>query len=101
MSNIKPPEIGSQWVAGRALGSKNPFIWTVRGVTDKGVYYTCPDSRSPGHLLSVAEFRREFVRVSPSPRVPGAWPTQSPTAYGAPEIRPQTEAEREALRSTT
>jgi hypothetical protein len=97
MTNIKLPEVNSTWVASRALGCKNPMIWTVRGVTDAGVYYTCPESRSPGHLLSAQDFLREMVRVWPSPSVPGAWPSQGPSAYGAPAIRPQTEAEREAL----
>ncbi len=63
MENIKLPSVDSTWVVGRALGYKDPMIWTVKGASPAGVYVTCPESRSPGHLLPVAFFRSEYVPV--------------------------------------
>jgi len=55
------PLIGSQWVAEWVRHAPNAYVWTVRDVTEEGVYITCPTSRSPGHLLSPQEFRRDYA----------------------------------------
>lgn len=59
---VDPITDGSEWIASWAKGRADVFVWTVRGVTSHGVYFTCPESRSPGHLLSQADFRRQYVR---------------------------------------
>jgi hypothetical protein len=40
------------------------MVWTVRGVTERGVFVTSPATRSPGHLLSPTNFAREYRRVA-------------------------------------
>lgn len=55
------PQIGSQWIAKWAVGNPNAYIWTVRGVTEHGVYITSPGSHTPGHLLSPEDFNRDYV----------------------------------------
>ncbi len=51
----------AKWSAGRA----DAMVWTVRGVTEHGIYITSPGSRSPGHLLSEKDFSRDYLRVDP------------------------------------
>ncbi len=53
--------LGSTWIARRSLGARGAYIWTVSGVTAAGIYITCPHSRSPGHLITPADFKRDFV----------------------------------------
>ncbi len=55
-------ERGSEWVAKWSQSRKDAYIWTVRGVTIHGVYITCPNSRSYGHLLSESDFKRDYLR---------------------------------------
>lgn len=52
---------GSQWIAAHAVGRHDAAVWTIRGITEAGVYITCPESRSPGHLFSQAQFLRLYV----------------------------------------
>ncbi len=54
---------GTQWIARHALGRKDPIRFTVRGVTEHGVYITSPESRSPGHLINTAEFRKLYCQL--------------------------------------
>lgn len=56
-------EIGSQWVSAFAKGRVDALVFTVRGVTERGVYITCPESRSPGHLFSEESFLRMYVKA--------------------------------------
>lgn len=59
---------GSRYVNAEAAASvEEPFVWTVRGVTEHGVYITCPESRSPGHLISESELKRYYLQVQPPP----------------------------------
>jgi hypothetical protein len=54
---------GTKWIARWAVGSSTPLVWTVRGVTNHGIYITCPESRSLGHLLSSETFKRDYVEA--------------------------------------
>jgi hypothetical protein len=51
---------GSQWIAKWARPN-DAMVWTIQGVTDRGVFFTCPESRSPGHLLSVVGFLSQYA----------------------------------------
>lgn len=53
--------VGSKWVAFAARGRRDAYVYTVLGVTERGVYLNCPGSRSTGHLHSEAEFRKLFT----------------------------------------
>ena len=55
------PEIGSRWVAVWAAMRADAYVWTVRGVTEAGVYITSPEGRTPGHLLSLRDFLHDYV----------------------------------------
>jgi hypothetical protein len=55
------PAIGSRWVAVWAAMRPDAFVWTVRGVTEHGIYITSPQSRSPGHLVSHRDFQNDYV----------------------------------------
>lgn len=59
-------KLHSKWQAATAYGRKDAITYTVRGVTDKGVYVT-PDiaTRSPSHLYSEERFLKLF-REAPS-----------------------------------
>lgn len=59
--------LGSQWVA-RWADTRDPMVWTVRGLTDHGVYFTSPESRSPGHLLSPNDFLSQYIPLAELPR---------------------------------
>ena len=61
-------QVGSRWIACWSRGNPEAHIWTVRGVTEHGVYITCPQSRSPGHLLSVKEFSRDYLPIESQPQ---------------------------------
>lgn len=55
------PKIGSQFVAVWAKGNPHAYTWTVRDITEQGVYITSGGSRSPGNLIPHAEFLRDYV----------------------------------------
>ncbi len=55
------PQIGSVWVAKWAADRIDAYIWVVRGVTEAGIYITCPLDHTPGHLLSPEVFKRDYV----------------------------------------
>lgn len=57
------PKEGSRWV-GRWAGMGSPFIWAVRGVTGHGIFITCPESHSTGHLLSLEKFKQDYKEVA-------------------------------------
>jgi hypothetical protein len=57
------PQVESQFIATWSAGNPNAYIWTVRGITEYGVYITSPQSRSPGHLISHREFTRDYTSV--------------------------------------
>ncbi len=52
---------GSRWLAKHAARRADAIVWTVRGVTEHGVYFTAPESRAPGHLLSQADFLAQYT----------------------------------------
>jgi hypothetical protein len=72
-------EIGSTWQSKQAHGRRDAIVFTVRGVTDAGVYVTPPESRSPGNLYSPEQFVRLFLKVTVGPRcgaltaIDGVW----------------------------
>lgn len=53
---------GSQWIATWAKKHPTQVVWTVRGVTKNGVFFTAPEMRCNGHLLSVQDFLAEYDR---------------------------------------
>lgn len=55
-------DVGSTWVA-KSANTTNPMIWTIKGNERGAVYFTCPESRSPGHLLSQEDFQKQYFRV--------------------------------------
>ena len=61
---MNEPFLKSQWQAVWAFGRKDAIVYTVRGVTERGVYVT-PNvaTRSPGHLYSMTDFFRMFRAV--------------------------------------
>jgi hypothetical protein len=56
------PTIGSRYIASWADKS-NPLVWIVKGITKAGIYLTCSESRSVGHLLSPKEFARDYIAL--------------------------------------
>jgi hypothetical protein len=54
---------GSTWIAKHAIGRKDPVRFTVRGVTDAGVYITSPECRTPGNLIKQGEFRKLYAEL--------------------------------------
>jgi len=56
---------GQKFVVSYARGIPDAISWTVRGVTESGVYITSPQSRSPGHLIPHREFGKLYL---PDPR---------------------------------
>ena len=60
------PQVGQKFVVSYAQGLPDAMSFTVRGVTERGVYITCPESRTPGNLIPHAEFRKLY---RPDPRV--------------------------------
>jgi hypothetical protein len=53
--------VGSRWIAKHSSGRKDAIVWTVRGVTTYGVYFSAPESRSPGHLLLENDFLAQYI----------------------------------------
>jgi hypothetical protein len=51
---------GNKYIASHAYGRTDAISFTVRGVTEHGIYITSPESRSPGHLISHAEFGKLY-----------------------------------------
>lgn len=64
---MQVPTVESTHIAVWAKGNPNAYIWTVKGVTVHGVYITCPHSRTPGHLLSLETFRKDYIAYVPTP----------------------------------
>jgi hypothetical protein len=59
------PAVGSRWVA-KWANDLAPYVWTVKGVTQHGIYITSPQSRTPGHLISRPDFARDYVAAPSS-----------------------------------
>jgi hypothetical protein len=55
--------LGSQWLAKWSVGRTDASVWTVRGVTEHGIYITSPGTRTPGTLCSPEDFARDYVAV--------------------------------------
>jgi hypothetical protein len=60
------PQVGQKFVVSYAQSLPDAMSFTVRGVTETGVYITSPESRSPGNLIPHPEFRKLY---RPDPRV--------------------------------
>jgi len=55
--------VGQMYQSRQAFGRVDAFVFTVRGVTERGVYVNSPESRSPGNLYSLDDFSRLFRLV--------------------------------------
>lgn len=52
-------KVGSKWVATYAFGRQDAICFTVRGVTEQGIYITGSE-RTPGNLISHEVFGRLY-----------------------------------------
>lgn len=59
------PQIGSIWIAMWAKGRPDALRWTVKGATECSVYISSPMGRTPGHLLSLREFLKDYCPFVP------------------------------------